>query len=49
MAKVEIIFDNNDHRIPSENEEVRIVRQVGPKQDQYFIDSKLVTRTEVFN
>jgi structural maintenance of chromosome 3 (chondroitin sulfate proteoglycan 6) len=47
VAKVEIVFDNTDRRIPSENDQVRIMRQVGTKSDQYFIDNKQVTRTEV--
>ena len=63
-AKVEIIFDNKDGRIPVcmacgkhvkenllqiEKEEVRLVRQVGAKKDQYFLDNKIVTRAEVQN
>jgi structural maintenance of chromosome 3 (chondroitin sulfate proteoglycan 6) len=48
LAKVEIVFDNTDHRIPTENDEVRIIRQVGPKTDQYIIDGKQVTRNEVY-
>lgn len=47
LAKVEIVFDNNDRRIPSDSAEVRIMRQVGQKKDQYFIDNKVVTRTDV--
>uniref|UniRef100_A0A1I7XSN2 SMC hinge domain-containing protein n=1 Tax=Heterorhabditis bacteriophora TaxID=37862 RepID=A0A1I7XSN2_HETBA len=55
-ARVEIVFDNNDRRIPavsgSENAlieatEVRVVRQVGQKKDQYYIDGKMVPRAEV--
>uniref|UniRef100_A0A183BL97 Structural maintenance of chromosomes protein n=1 Tax=Globodera pallida TaxID=36090 RepID=A0A183BL97_GLOPA len=49
LAKVEIVFDNTDRRIPTENDEVRIMRQVGPKKDQFFIDNKQVTRTEIVN
>lgn len=47
VAKVEIVFDNSDRRIPSDASEVRIMRQVGQKKDQYFIDSKLATRADV--
>lgn len=49
LAKVEIVFDNSDHRIPTDNDEVRITRQVAAKKDQYFIDNKQVTRTEIVN
>lgn len=47
MAKVEIVFDNADRRIPTDSSEVRIMRQLGQKKDQYFIDTKVVTRTDV--
>ncbi|CAK5024343.1 unnamed protein product [Meloidogyne enterolobii] len=48
-AKVEIVFDNMDHRIPTENEEVRIVRALTMKNDTYYIDGKSVTKTEIVN
>ncbi|KAE9415025.1 hypothetical protein Angca_008256 [Angiostrongylus cantonensis] len=49
-ARVEIVFDNTDRRIPAiERTEVRVVRQVGQKKDQYYIDGKMVLRTEVIN
>ncbi|WKX98062.1 hypothetical protein Q1695_013617 [Nippostrongylus brasiliensis] len=49
-ARVEIIFDNTDRRIPAvEAAEVRVVRQVGQKKDQYYIDGKMVPRAEVVN
>lgn len=47
LAKVEIVFDNSDRRIPSDSSEVRIMRQIGQKKDQYLIDNKVVTRTDV--
>lgn len=47
LAKVEIVFDNSDRRIPTDSSEVRIMRQVGTKKDQYFIDTKVVTRNDV--
>ncbi|KAL3115952.1 hypothetical protein niasHT_007252 [Heterodera trifolii] len=49
IAKVEIVFDNTDRRIPTDSDEVRIMRQVGQKKDQFFIDNKPVTRTEIVN
>ncbi|KAK5976353.1 putative septum site-determining protein MinC [Trichostrongylus colubriformis] len=49
-ARVEIVFDNTDRRIPAiEGTEVRVVRQVGQKKDQYYIDGKMVPRAEVVN
>jgi len=48
-AYVEIIFDNSDNRIPIEKEEITLRRVIGSKKDQYFIDKKNVTRTDVMN
>ncbi|KAK0396599.1 hypothetical protein QR680_001781 [Steinernema hermaphroditum] len=49
-ARVEIVFDNSDRRITAiDSREVRVVRQIGMKKDQYLIDNKLVTRAEVVN
>ncbi|CAJ0937278.1 unnamed protein product, partial [Mesorhabditis belari] len=49
-ARVEIVFDNSDRRIPAiETNEVRVVRQIAQKKDQYYIDGKLVPRAEVVN
>lgn len=49
-AKVEIVFDNSDRRIPAaESNEVKVVRQIAQKKDQYYIDGKLVARAEVVN
>ncbi|VDO35825.1 unnamed protein product [Onchocerca flexuosa] len=49
-ASVEIVFDNTDHRIVAiEANEVRVLRRVSMKKDQYFIDAKLVARSDVVN
>nr|B2FDA8.1 RecName: Full=Structural maintenance of chromosomes protein 3 [Caenorhabditis elegans] len=49
-ARVEITFDNSEKRLMAfENSEVKIVRQVGKKKDQYYIDNKMVPRAEVVN
>ncbi|VDK78790.1 unnamed protein product [Litomosoides sigmodontis] len=49
-ASVEIVFDNADHRIVAiEANEVRVLRRVSMKKDQYFIDAKLVARSDVVN
>lgn len=48
-AFVEIVFDNSDNRIPVDKEEVRLRRTIGQKKDEYFLDAKHVTKTEVMN
>ncbi|KAK2969893.1 hypothetical protein RJ640_015461 [Escallonia rubra] len=48
-AFVEIVFDNSDNRIPVDKEEVRLRRTVGLKKDEYFLDGKHITKTEVMN
>ncbi|KAJ7531678.1 hypothetical protein O6H91_14G053900 [Diphasiastrum complanatum] len=48
-AFVEIVFDNNDNRIPVDREEVRLRRTIGLKKDEYFLDKKHITKTEVMN
>lgn len=48
-AYVELVFDNSDNRIPIEREEVTLRRSIGLKKDEYFLDSKHVTKQEVMN
>ncbi|XP_076907495.1 structural maintenance of chromosomes protein 3-like [Bidens hawaiensis] len=48
-AFVEIVFDNTDNRIPVDKEEVRLRRTIGTKKDEYFLDGKHITKTEVMN
>ncbi|GMP99181.1 hypothetical protein CsSME_00046757 [Camellia sinensis var. sinensis] len=48
-AFVEIVFDNYDNRIPVDKEEVRLRRTIGLKKDEYFLDGKHITKTEVMN
>lgn len=48
-AYVEIIFDNTDNRLPIDKEEVSLRRVIGSKKDQYFLNKKMVTRTDVMN
>lgn len=48
-AFVEIIFDNSDNRLPIDKEEVSLRRVIGSKKDQYFLDKKNVTKTDVMN
>jgi len=48
-AYVEVIFDNTDNRVPIEKDEVVLRRVIGSKKDQYFLDKKMVTKTDVMN
>ncbi|XBI58586.1 hypothetical protein VPH35_039799 [Triticum aestivum] len=48
-AFVEILFDNSDNRIPVDREEVRLRRTVSSKKDEYYLDGKHVSKTEVMN
>ena len=48
-AYVEIIFDNADGRLPIDGDEVRLRRSVGLKKDEYHLDQKHTTKTEVVN
>lgn len=48
-AYVEIIFDNSDNRLPIDEKEVALRRQIGFKKDQYYLNKKMVTRSDVMN
>ena len=48
-AYVEIIFDNSDGRLPIDKEEVFLRRVIGSKKDNYFLNKKMVPRSEVMN
>jgi len=48
-AYVEIIFDNTDNRLPIDKEEVVLRRVIGVKKDQYFLNKKMVPRSDVTN
>ncbi|XP_077294987.1 structural maintenance of chromosomes 3 [Arctopsyche grandis] len=48
-AYVEIIFDNSDNRVPIDREEIYLRRVIGSKKDQFFLNKKVVPRTEVLN
>lgn len=49
LAFVEIVFDNSDKRFPLPHEEVAIRRTIGLKKDDYSLDGKLVTRSDIMN
>eukprot|EP00884_Botryococcus_braunii_P023147 jgi/Botrbrau1/9516/Bobra.0211s0007.1 len=46
-AFVEVVFDNSDNRLPVDREEVRLRRTIGLKKDEYQLDKKHITKTEV--
>ncbi|XP_017783970.1 PREDICTED: structural maintenance of chromosomes protein 3-like [Nicrophorus vespilloides] len=48
-AYVEIIFDNSDNRVPIDQDEIFLRRVIGAKKDQYFLNKKVVPRSEVMN
>ncbi|GME99232.1 unnamed protein product [Ambrosiozyma monospora] len=48
-AYVEIIFDNTDRRIPIDKDEVAIRRTIGMKKDDYSLDSKSATKSDIMN
>ncbi|CAG2123504.1 unnamed protein product, partial [Medioppia subpectinata] len=49
IAYVEIIFDNSDNRLPIDEVAVTLRRQIGLKKDQYYLNKKIVTRSDVMN
>lgn len=48
-AYVEIVFDNTDRRFPLQKDEVSIRRTIGLKKDDYSMDGKSATRSDVMN
>lgn len=48
-AFVEIIFDNSDERFPTGKPEVILRRTIGMKKDEYSLDRKNSTKTDVMN
>lgn len=48
-AYVEIIFDNSDDRFPTGNKEVILRRTIGLKKDEYSLDRKNATKSDVMN
>ncbi|KAJ3415254.1 Structural maintenance of chromosomes protein 3 [Chytridiales sp. JEL 0842] len=48
-AYVEIVFDNSDNRFPTGKDEVVLRRTIGLKKDEYSLDKKSVTKTDVMN
>ena len=48
-AYVELIFDNSDERFPTGRPELVLRRTIGLKKDEYSLDRKNATRTDVMN
>ncbi|KIW04722.1 uncharacterized protein PV09_04455 [Verruconis gallopava] len=48
-AYVEVIFDNSDDRFPTGKPELILRRTIGMKKDEYSIDRKSASRTDVVN
>ncbi|KAK0532894.1 Structural maintenance of chromosomes protein 3 [Tilletia horrida] len=48
-AFVEIVFDNSDHRFPTNGDEVVLRRTIGLKKDEYSIDRRSATKADVQN
>lgn len=48
-AYVEIIFDNSDERFPTGKEELILRRTIGLKKDEYSLDRKNATKSDVMN
>ena len=48
-AFVEIIFDNSDDRFPTGKNELVLRRTIGMKKDEYSLDRKNATKTDVMN
>ncbi|KAK9372239.1 RecF/RecN/SMC [Lipomyces chichibuensis] len=48
-AYVEIIFDNSDNRFPTGRDEVVLRRTIGLKKDEYSLDRKSASKSDVMN
>jgi structural maintenance of chromosome 3 (chondroitin sulfate proteoglycan 6) len=48
-AYVEVIFDNSDERFPTGRSELVLRRTIGLKKDEYSLDRKNATKTDVMN
>ncbi|KAI9907783.1 hypothetical protein PsorP6_004763 [Peronosclerospora sorghi] len=48
-AYVEIIFDNSDGRLPVDDDEVALRRTIGVKKDEFFLNRKHITKSDVMH
>uniref|UniRef100_A0AAV1T4X9 Structural maintenance of chromosomes protein n=1 Tax=Peronospora matthiolae TaxID=2874970 RepID=A0AAV1T4X9_9STRA len=46
-AYVEIVFDNRDGRLPVDEAEVALRRTIGVKKDEFFLNRKHITKSDV--
>ncbi|GMF26163.1 unnamed protein product [Phytophthora lilii] len=46
-AYVEIVFDNRDGRLPVDEPEVALRRTIGVKKDEFFLNRKHITKSDV--
>lgn len=46
-AFVEIVFDNSDGRLPVDSDEVVLRRTIGVKKDEFFLNRKHITKSDV--
>nr|CCA17167.1 structural maintenance of chromosomes protein 3 put [Albugo laibachii Nc14] len=48
-AFVEIVFDNSDGRLPVDTEEVVLRRTIGVKKDEFFLNRKHISKSDVIH
>lgn len=48
-AYVEVVFDNSDERFPTGKDELILRRTIGQKKDEYSLDRKNATKSDVMN
>lgn len=48
-AYVEVVFDNTDRRFPVAKDEFNVRRTIGLKKDDYSLDGKSATRSDIMN
>jgi len=46
-AYVEIVFDNSDGRLPVDDSEVTLRRTIGVKKDEFFLNRRHITKSDV--
>lgn len=48
-AYVQMVFDNSDGRFPMDAEEITLRRTIGLKKDEYFLNNKNFSKSDVIN
>ena len=49
IAFVEIVIDNTDRRMPLDFNQIVFRRQFGLKKDQYFLNNKIISHSDIVN